>query len=660
MFTGLGAMKLSLKLLGGFAIRDGAEKELFLRTRKTRALLAYLAVNADKPQPRERLMALLWSDRSEQQARQSLNQALVSIRHLVDGGDVPLLESDGIYVTLRGDALQSDVAQFRSAVANEPAKAAAVYDGPFVDGMSAPDPAFEEWLRTTRSALQSLACEALNRSAIAAEDGGDLENAINSARRLIALDPLNEDAHRRLMRLLHRSGDRASALRQYHACAEILREELDVEPNTLTQALFAEIRQDGDTTKKETRTPASPKSPPPLPDKPSIAVLPFKNLSADPEQEYFSDGITDDIITDLSKVSGLFVVARNSTFVFKGKAEDVSQIARQLGVHYVLEGSIRKGGGRVRVNAQLVDAIAGNHLWADRYDEDLADIFAVQDKITERIVGTLAITLTRVEQSRAMRKEAQNLKAYDFALRGNAYHHRLTKDDNVKARENYEQAIKIDPGYAPAYAGLAWVLNHDANQGWGYDFHPLLNRALETAKKAVELDDSLAKAHLVLGDVLMWMRMNDQAVEEGQKAIALDPNYADGHFALSAYLRYAGKAEEALDEIRIALRLNPLHGNRLYYFGLGRTQYALKQYDAAVDAGKQLVIQNPDVKGNHLLLAAAYAQLGRNTDAERHTREILRMDPTFSATDYIQFLPFKNKADADHYLDGLRKAGLPE
>ena len=398
----------------------------------------------------------------------------------------------------------------------------------------------------------------------------------------------------------------------------------------------------------------------PLPDKPSIAVLPFDNLSGDPEEEYFSDGMTDDIITDLSKVSGLFVIARNSTFVYRGRATDIKQVARELGVRYVLEGSVRRGGGKVRINAQLIDAVSGNHLWAERYDGDLEDIFALQDQITESIVTTLAITLTRVEQDRAMRKEVGNLQAYDYVLRGNAYHHRMTKEDNIKAKENFAQAIKIDPEYAPAYAGLAWVLVHDFNQ-WGADPEKSLNLALQYAKKAVRLDDSLAKAHMVLGDVYLWMKNNDQAVDEGRKAVALDPSYADAHFALGVYLNYAGQSEEALKEHKKALRFNPMHGHRLYYVTLGLTHYMLKQYEPAVRAVQQAASRGPDHISVHRVLAMTYAQLGRMEDAQKHAHEVLSIDPTFSLLTWAKRqIPFKNKDDLDHYFDGLRKAGFPD
>ena len=396
-----------------------------------------------------------------------------------------------------------------------------------------------------------------------------------------------------------------------------------------------------------------------LPDKPSIAVLPFDNMSGDPEQEYFSDGITDDIITDLSKVSGLFVIARNSSFTFKAKAVDVKQVGHALGVRYVVEGSVRRAAGMVRINAQLIEASTGNHLWAERYDGDLKDIFALQDQITESIVASLAVSLTRAEQDRALRKEVSDLRAYDYVLRGNAYHHRMTKDNNSKACEMFERAIELDPDYAPAHAGLAWALVHDANQGWSVDPKASLELALEHARRAVFLDDGLAKAHMVLGDVYCWMRRHEQAVGEGRLAIGLDPSFADGHMALAFYLVASGHAAEAVEEVQKALRFNPVHPMFIYYTILANAHYMLGQYEAAAAAGELAVSRSPNSTA-HRPLAAAYAQLGRMDDARRQAEEILRIDPEFTLQQFARMVPLKNKSDIDRYVEGLRKAGLPE
>ena len=287
-------------------------------------------------------------------------------------------------------------------------------------------------------------------------------------------------------------------------------------------------------------------------------------------------------------------------------------------------------------------------------------IVALQDQITESIVTTLAVTLTRAEQGRAMHKETRILQAYDYVLRGTTYHHRLTREDNVKAKEMFVRAIELDPDYAPAYAGLAWVLVHDSNQGWSTDPKASLELALEHARRAVLLDDGLAKAHMVLGDVFCWMKRHEQAVAEGRRAIALDPSYADGHMALAYYLVTSGQAEKAVEEAQKALRFNPVYAHQIYYSVLGQSLYMTKQYEAAMAASEQGVSRDPNARGLRIWLAATYAQLGQMDDARRHAKELLRLWPNFSLQRLAKLLPYKSKPDLDHWIDGLRKAGLPE
>ncbi|NIQ39605.1 MAG: tetratricopeptide repeat protein, partial [Proteobacteria bacterium] len=262
-----------------------------------------------------------------------------------------------------------------------------------------------------------------------------------------------------------------------------------------------------------------------FPDKPSIAVLPFVNMSGDPEQEYFSDGMTEDLITDLSKISGLFVIARNSVFTYKRKAVKVDQVGRDLGVRYVLEGSVRKAGGRVRISAQLIDTTTGGHLWAERYDRELQDIFALQDEVTQKIVTTLAVKLTQGEEDRLTRRDTDNLEAYDHILRGLDHYYRFSKDSILQAREMFEKAVDLDPDYALAHSRLGWTHLREWSFGWRQDPQSL-ERAFELAQKAISLNDSLADAHELLGEVYLWQKRHDQAVEEMKKAIALGPNNA--------------------------------------------------------------------------------------------------------------------------------------
>ncbi len=393
---------LHISLFGGFEARLGSGEVLPLKGRKTQALVGYLALTPGKRHTRDELVALLWSDRGERQARSSLRQSLSELRKaLGDGDDSPLIAGQDA-VSLEADAVDVDVAEFEHLIDDGTPtaleRAVELYRGDLLDGIGVHDPAFEDWLRDERQRLHECACEALSKL-LDHQAPEDTERAIAIARRLLMLDPLREATHRALMRLYASKGERTLALKQYQACHEVLAAELGLSPETETEELAAEIRT-GAARTEEAVDPvfdrrASRAEPLPLPDKPSIAVLPFVNISGDPEQEYFSDGVTEDIITELARFRSLFVIAHNSSFTYKGRAAKVQDIGRELGVQYVVEGSVRKAGDRVRITAQLVEAESGNHLWAERYDRDLEDVFAVQDEVVQAIVSILPERLDR-------------------------------------------------------------------------------------------------------------------------------------------------------------------------------------------------------------------------------------------------------------------------
>ena len=308
----------------------------------------------------------------------------------------------------------------------------------------------------------------------------------------------------------------------------------------------------------------------PLPDRPSVAVLPFTNLSQDPAQEYFSDGVTEDLITGLSKVSGLFVIARNSTFTYKGKAVKVREVGRDLGVRYVLEGGVQRAGDRVRITAQLVDAATGYHVWAERYDREVGDIFALQDDVTQQIVEALAVKLTEAEKVRLGRVPTAVPEAYDLVLRGNEQRKRTTREGNAQARRLFAQALELDPEYAAAYAGLSWT----HLQSWQFLWSPTresLDRARDLAERAIALDNTLADAYHLLGQVYLWQKEHDRAIRQAERAIELAPNDADGYETLAEILSWSGRAEESIGLIRHAMRLNP-HYPYFYLWTLGHAQ----------------------------------------------------------------------------------------
>ena len=394
----------------------------------------------------------------------------------------------------------------------------------------------------------------------------------------------------------------------------------------------------------------------PLPDKPSLAVLPFANMSGDPEQEYFSDGITEVLITDLSKISGLFVIARNSVFTYKGKAVKVEEVGQELGVKYVLEGSVRKVRNRVRITAQLVDTTTGGHLWAERYDRDLRDIFALQDEVTQKIVTALVVKLTEDEQERLVRKGTDSLEAYDYTLRGMDYFFRFTKEANGQARQMFEKAIDLDPKYALAHTWLGWTHWLDYSFGWSQDPQSL-EWAFELAQRAISLDDSVSEAHALWGKVHLWKRQHDLAIAELEKTLSLNPNYADGLTGLGEALYFAGRPEEAIGLVKKAMRLNPKYPV-WYLLNLGHAYFLTGRYEEAITTLKRVINRNPNFWPAYIYLAASYVELGQEEKARIEASELLRINPNFSLEAGRQRLPYKDKAVLEHLFDILRKAGL--
>ena len=398
--------------------------------------------------------------------------------------------------------------------------------------------------------------------------------------------------------------------------------------------------------------PREPKREPlPLPAKPSVAVLPFTNMSNDPDQEPFADGLTEDLITDLSRNAGLFVIARNSTFAYKGKSTDARRIASDLGVRYLLEGSVRRAAGRVRINVQLIDAIGGGHLWADRFDRNLEDVFAVQDEVTAKIVEALIGRLTRPLTPRIRPK---SMEAYDLCLRAR----KLTEESPQAAREGrmlFRQAIALDPGYAEPYRWLAlnlllgWLL-------WGEPMDPTRRLALETAEKAVALDPNDGGNHWILGYVLAHEQRWAKSDAEFATALELDPNNADAWAQLSDLTALAGRPDVAIEQLHKAFRLNPYPASR-YYWLLGQAQYAARDYHSAVETLRK---EDTYRTGSRRFLAASLAQLGRMDEARREAEFFMISNPHFTISYWAATQPSRDKATLEHFVEGFRRAGLPD
>jgi len=394
-----------------------------------------------------------------------------------------------------------------------------------------------------------------------------------------------------------------------------------------------------------------------LPEKPSIAVLPFDNMSGDSGQEYFSDGLTDQIITGISRIQELFVVARNSTFTYKGKAVNVQQVGRELGVHYVLEGSVQKSGDRVRIIAQLIDAMTGHHKWAETYDRELHDIFAIQDEITMSIMHALQIELTEGDQWRYWADQTSNLKAFSKLLKGFEYFYRFTKEDNAQARKLFEDAIALDPDYASPYSLLGWTHLNSIHFSWSNNPLESFEKAEIFAQKAIAINDAMDHAHSLLSQILIFKRQYDRAIEEAETAVTIAPNGSLAYALFAFTLNFAGRSKDAISMLKKAIRLNPIPP-AFYSFFLGLAYRGVGRYEDALKAYQKALPQYPDTTVVQLGLAACYSALGRKQEARKAVAEVLKLNPEFSLDLYTMTVPFKNQSDLEHHLEDLRKAGL--
>jgi len=655
--------RLQITLLGGFHVAAASGRTIEIAAKKTRALLAFLALPAGRQHTRDELADLLWSDRGDKQARASLRQALGELRKSFDSLDDALLAFDHDTVALDSARVDVDVVRLERLAAGEALedlrRAAALYAGDLFHGFDVSDPAYAEWLRGERERLRGIAMHVLKR--LLEREGGPA--AISAGRRLVELDPLGEEAHRMLMRRYAEAGENGAALRQYEKCRDILQRELAAKPSPETEALHRDIRDH-----PGRFGPPRPNQPPITPHqqippeettppaKPSIAVLPFANLSGDPEQQYFSDGITNDLITDLSRFSGLFVIAGNSTFAYRGEGVEIRQVSRELGVRYVLQGSVQRGSGRVRINTQLIDTATGAHLWAKRYDREAASLFAIQDELVEAIVTELAVKLDRVERDRAKRKMPESLSAYDLWLRSRDHLRARKKEDNATARGLLEKAVELDPNGARYFADLAMAHLNESRWGWSDSQDRSLQIAEDLAHKGVALDDADYWTHWALADVLHVKSDFSGAQSAYERAYALNPNDADLLADFGRLHIYLGQAEESIRRVEKAMRLNPLYPD-WYLIALAFAYWLTGNYQTVVDLVHKARQPNP---GLLRLRAAAHIMLDQREQAEAARAEMMRLEPWFTIATLRKGLPFKDPALGEPYFAALRKAGLPE
>lgn len=686
---------LKLSLLGGLEIGGELAAGSPL-TRKARALLAYLALRSGHSQSREKLAALFWGQTADPQARTNLRQTLSALRKALSSGSGAHLLTEGDHVALDLNGIVVDVARFEELVAGSTPEdleqAVALYRGDLLDGFGLREEGFEEWVRGERERLRAAAVTVLDKLVTHYCNAQDFGRCVQSAIRLLALDPLREDIHRALMRAYAAQGRLSLALKQYDICREALQRELAVQPEPETQKLLRELRarrarsngpepaeqmavsdaqiEDrrdvdsgaSDAAGQQPRTAGGP----PLPERPSVVVLAFENKGSDPDQAYFADGITENIITGLTRFRDLFVIALKSSLIARTRAADVNEIGRQLGVAHVVDGSVRKAGSRVRVTVQLIDAASTHRIWAEQYDRCLDDIFVVQDEITDVIVATLAGRIEEAGRLRATQKPPQDMAAYDYLLRAREAMRHYRQEGERAARSCLERALRYDPKYAAAHAALAYSYIHEYESTWSQTPQTAIERAYALAQAAVALDETDSVAHRALAYACHYRGMWELAKREIDRAMALNPNDYPNLCVKSWILLFSGQPVEALVCLDEALRLNPFAPDNCY-LSIGVAEYTAHRYSAASETfGK---MSSWDTL-RYACLAACHGQLGQEREAraaaakwlEAARAEFARetVDPMARWRSYVDCMfRFRKPGDLEHLLDGLRKVGLP-
>jgi TolB-like protein/DNA-binding SARP family transcriptional activator/Tfp pilus assembly protein PilF len=672
-----------VNLLGRFELRAPDGQEVALGARKSIALLALLAAAPGQRMSRDRLAVLLWEDMPDTQARGNLRQLLAATRR-----PAPFLEADGGSIGFSAKMVETDLVAFEAAIAENTfvalERAAVLYRADLLDGFSLRERDFNEWLTGERERLREHAVQLFLRLMERAAPAGG-EPAIRWALRVLAVDPVHEPAHRALMELYAAQGRHAAALRQYEQLRETMSRELGTRPEPESDALARRIREDRRSPARLVAEPVPLASaagapaergsaismaearpwpdPPPVPETPSIVVLPFQNLSGDPEQEYFSDGIVEEITTALSRFRSLFVISRNSAFTYKGRAVDVRQVGRELGVRYLLEGSVRKAANRVRITGQLIDAASAAHLWADRFDGTPEDIFDLQDQVTSSVVGAISPALEQAEIDRVKRKPTESLGAYDYFLRGIAAVYLETLQSHRMALQLFYKAIELDPDFASAYGMAAYGYCQRKTNGWIADRDAEIAETARLARQAVELDKDDAVALTWGGFAFAYVvRELDAGVAFIDRALMLNPNLAAAWIASGWVRTWLGKPDLAIEHLARAMRLSPLDPltNRTRT-ATANAHFFAGRYDEAASWAAMALREWPDFQTALRIAAASNALAGRLEEAKNARERLQKLDPALRISNLEDELgPYDRPGDIALYVEGLRAAGLPD
>jgi len=732
---------IRLRLLGRVEITDAAHQSVELTSKKALALLAYLLRHSGEPVQRDRLAGLLWTDTDNEFARTNLRQSLAVLRKALKHDATPSILNEGSSIRLAPGTLESDVLAFEAAcddgsiVACE--RAVELYRGKFLADIDLEPEAIQDWLLIERRRFEDRFLVTAQKLLTHYEQTAADDRVQLIADRLLATDPVDESAHRALMRIYASQSRRAAIVRQFDVCRDTLHSRLDVAPSQATRDLYRQLigsvgeplvtleaHQRDVTVSNEVDTkviagvvPAAGRSASgayraalplalvviavlgglmlmrafsesgvarPLDqieqpamdtsaelvaptvvelrardERPAIAVLPFRNLGKDAEQDYFSDGLSEDLVTDLSRVSGLRITAWSSSVGYRDSAPDIAAIANALGVRYLLLGSVRKFENRVRVNVQLVDAETRIHRWAERYDREISDVFLLQDEIARTIVGRLSVDLTAQEQDRLEHSLRVDADAYDLLLRGLAPLRQLNQDSSAEARRIMQRVVEIDPSYARAWANLALTYAQDVNLGFSDTPDVALKRGFEAAARARDLDPSLPQLHFSLSMLNTSARRHDDAIIAARQAIASDPNYADGYGALAQAYLFDGQLTPALNAINTAKWLNPRF-TFTYLWIEGQVYLLGKEHERARAVFEEVNERNPAFVFGRLMLISTYGHLDQLDDAEWELAELLTLRPGISqSSERIDSL-YRRDEHTRHYLEGLRLGGLDD
>ncbi len=651
---------LRICLLGPVSVEiDG--KTVVITSKKARALLGYLVQRSGTDVARSTIIGLLWSERGEEQARASLRQTLSELRAALANAKQQTINASNESVSWAEGSAWIDSKELESAIRSdsddELRETIPLLRGEFMEGLAIDEAAFEHWLAGERQRLRQLACAVHSRLMERAERSGDIEEALSHGLKLIAIDPLQEQVHRALMRLYAAQGRNDAALAQFERCKRELSSQLGVGPEQDTETLARSIRTGRRTGPVKEQVQAPP--PPALPDKPSIAVLPFANLTSDREQEFFADGMTEDIIGALCRIRELFVISRSSSFVYKNRAIRAEDAARELGVRYILEGSVRVAGNRLRVTAQLIDGLSGGHMWAEHYEGELTDIFAVQDEITRSIGLALQVKLTQGEAARLWEGQTKNLRAWEKFARARDLFLNFSTVDNGLARRLLEEALLIDPNYSGAIVQHGVTYYWDARYSVSVDKELFLNLAEREAEKALKLNPDMGAAHVLKAAIALTRDQHDDAVRLGEKGADLAPGDSLTLVYLSQIYLYAGDSEKAALTCKTAMRLSPQYLTTLLFF-FAFANLWMNNLSTAQETAEEYLRIEPDEPYAYMCLAVVHGFLRRADEAARTVDQLRERVPAFGIKNVVRSQRYKEPEKLDRIVSILRAAGLPE